>query len=133
MTTWRPSAKEEHYGRTGEATWDCTACCLDGHEARAHKGRLGYALGLDGQVDIFEYAPCLLLAADALNDITQGSLDFPRFGHVEGDLLRLEAKNGTLIYRLTRQPRNDRPFAYTPVVAELSPIQGDFYLLEWPD
>lgn len=131
--TWQPSAKDLLYARTGEATWDCTACCLDGHEARAHKGIFGYALGNDGRVTILQHAPCLLLCAEVVDEIAHGSPYFPRFGYLDGDLLRLEAKNQTLIYRLTKQPFNDRPSGATPVVAEVFPPRGDFYLAEWPD
>ena len=132
-TTWQPTAKDEHYRHTGEATWDCTACCLDGHTARAHDGTFAYAIGHDYKVAIIEAPPCMLIDADHVRDIICGTVLQPRFGYMDGDLLRLQAKNQKLIYRLTRQPFNDRPSGATPAVAEVFPPYGDFYLAEWPD
>lgn len=131
--TWQPTAKDEHYRRTGEATWDCTACCLDGHGAKAHGGCLGYGLWEDGTVRIFTADPCVLLAADVVEGILHGGFEQPPFGRLDGDLLRLEASNRTVIYRLTAQPRNDRPGWATPAVAEVFAVQGDYYLAEMPD
>lgn len=136
-STWQPTAKDEHYRLTGEATWDCTACCLDGHEAKAHDGQLNYAWGFDLHVTILRADPCLLLGADHLEEITHGthipSPSLPAFGIVDGDLLRIKASNQQLVYRLTKQRFNDRPSACTPAVAEFFPPHGDFYLAEWPD
>jgi hypothetical protein len=144
--TWQPTAKDDLYRRTGEVTWDCTACCLDGHEARAHDGRFSYFWDREGRVSILNADPYILLSADAVKDITllpsrlcgRRRDDQPRFGRIEGDLLRLEGENQegenqTVIYRLTKQPHNDRPSGCTPAVAELFPPYGDFYLAEWPD
>lgn len=130
--TWQPTAKDDLYRRTGEVTWDCTACCLDGHEARAHDGHIAYALDFEGRVKILNADPCVLLSADTVNDIVQGTPWSP-WGRLDGDLLRLEADNRTVIYRLTKQPYNDRPSGATPVVAEAFPLYGDFYPAEWPD
>lgn len=130
---WQPSEKDQHYRLTGEATWDCTVCCLDGHPASAHDGTFAYALGYDGAVTIMEAPPCMLIDADHIRDIVEGSVQFPGFGRLDGDLLRLQAANRTLIYRLTEQPVNERPPAFTPAVAELIPPYGQTFLAEWPD
>lgn len=129
-TVWQPTARDMLYARTGEATWDCTACCLDGHPARAHGGTLAYGWDEDLRVKIFTADPCLLLTADAIEGIARAWPPFGRFGE---DLLRLEAANRTVIYRLTRQPQSDRPSGATPAVAEVFPPYGEFYLAEWPD